>query len=244
MFRPQRVYLNPEDTNTINFDLFTDIQPITSDTMQTPILNNEAEAMNNSIGSHFNVDHFLEKSYTQKKSLSKARAVLNYLVQNIDTSMLRFGANGGIYYRNVLVPEAQLDKVLVNLVTKKNNALVQGEYYIVLMLLNAPSAITTLIHPAKLKLCGNQVSYKQTGPPVAQKTPSLHPTKLLMPPGTSKQTNVTVKTSNPFHYTPNLKPTIKNIAKQASQITKNKSNVTLAQKRFNGPKVPAWYKVL
>lgn len=244
MFRPQRVYLNAKDSDKLTFDLFTDIEPITTDTMQNPVLNNEAEAMSSAIGSQFNAEQFLSTSYKHKKSISKARTVLNYLVQNIDNSMLRFGTNGGIYYKNVLVPEADLANVLANLVTKKSNTLVQGEYYLILMLLNAPTSVTALIHPTKLKLCGSQVTYKQTGPPIAQKTPAYHPDKLLLPPGTSKQTKVTVRTSNPFQYTPHLKSTVKNIAKQPSQVTKTKPNISMVQKRFNGPKVPAWYKVL
>lgn len=245
MFRPQRVYLDPKDTSALTFDLFTDIEPIKETApMPAPVLNLEAEAMNASIGTTFNVDVYLNNNYNHKRTQTKAKAVLHYLTSNVDPSIVRFGTNGGIYYKNVLVPETDLANVLENLTSKKSKTLVHGEYYLITALANAPTSITSLIHPAKLKICNVQTQYRDKGPPVAQQTPNNKPANIVMPPGTTKTTNIEVRTPNPFHYRPYLKAPVAKIAKQPAGITKVKPAQTSVQKRFNGPKVPAWYKIL
>lgn len=249
MFRPQRVYIKENDNTAIDFDLFTDIEPLKNSTAMlptAPILDSQAESMGASIGSSFEVDHFLNQFYKNKKTVHKARAILTYLQKNIDGSVLRFGTNGGIFFKGGLLPDADLTRVLENLTAKKSNTLVNGEYYLITQLTSAPTAITSLINSQKLKLCNIQVAYKNKGPPMSQTTPSSRPTTAVLPPGPLAQhTQVEVKTAHPNIYKVNVKSKAQNmIQKTPTAISKLKPNISTVQKRFNAKNSPAWYKVL
>jgi len=245
MFRPQKVYLDKQDKNLLTYDLFTDIQPLTTMPANAPVLNTEAAAMNVAVGSRFDIEHFLGVNYPDKKTIQKARTVLTYLNNQLDDSILKLGANGGFYYKSSLVPEGDLSKILQNLVSKKSKTLVHGEYYILSCLVSAPPSILNLINPSKLKICNSQMQYKLKGPPMGATVPAPKPKFIPLPPGPlSKEAMVEVKTANPFNYKPNLPPKNPPILKTATTISKDKRAPSAVQKKFNAKTVPAWYKVL
>lgn len=249
MFRPQKVYIDKQDNNLLTYDLFTDIQPLS--TMPTnnpstsqPVLNTESQAMESAVGRRFEVDHFLGVHYKDRKTLEKARTLLTYLNTHLDNSILKFGTNGGFYYKSTLVPEGNLANILQNIVAKKSKTLVHGEYYILSCLLNAPTNILELVNPSKLKMCNAQIQYNTNGPPMSASAPPPKPKFIPLPPGVSKDSRVEVRTANPFNYKPNLVTKNPPILKTATAITKDKRVPSAVQKKFNSKAAPAWYKVL
>lgn len=242
MFRPHKVYLDNQDISLLKFDSINDIQPLTD--MSPPVLNNEAQAMNVSIGGSFQVDQFLNANYRDKKSTHKARAFLIYLTQNIDDSILRFGSNGGIFYKGNLVPEGDLGKVLQNITNKKSKTLVHGEYYMLSCLTGAPPSILNLINPSKLKMCNLQLDYKTKGPPMAQSVPQAKPKKIPLPPGSLGNEQIVIKTANPFTFKPQGTSKPHPILKTPTTVSKQKPPVSNVQKKFNAKPAPAWYKIL
>lgn len=258
MFRPQKVYLNSQNNQTLNFDLFTDIQPITPDSKMKPEkqsephkyvpphLDNQAEAMAASIGQAFDCNKFVQENFSDHKTKQKALEILSYLQGNTDPSNVRFGTRGGLFYKGAIVPDANLSSILKNMVTKKSKTLQQGEFYLLSVLANAPASVLKNINPAKLKMCNVQQTFSTTGLTVPQKTPQAKPDKVVIPPssGGGTNSNVEFRTANPFVYKPTFKhrPTI--IAKPPTAIPKKKTVVTGLQKKYNVKAIPAWYKVL
>lgn len=238
---PQKVYLDPKDRQTLTFDRKADIEPLT---MTPPILNNEAQAMNAAVGDNFDIESFLSKHYRDKKSVAKARAVLAYLTRKVDDSTINFGSNGGIFYRQNLVPDADLVAVLQSLTNRKGKTLSQGEYFVLNSLAGAPPDILSAINPAKLKLCNIQFEYKTRGPPSSSKVPVSKPAKIPLPPSQTRDSNIVIRTANPFLYKPfpNLQP--RTILKTKTQIMKPKLPASAVQKKFNAKPAPAWYKIL
>ncbi len=242
MYHPQKIYLNSQDKFSLGFDRVTDIQPLKE--MSPPILNTESQAMNLAIGNKFEVDEFLSKHYRDKKSFNKARALLTYLTQKIDDAILRFGTNGGIFYKTNLVPDGDLVQVLQNITSKKSKTLVHGEYYILSSLTGAPTSLLNLVNPSKLKMCNLQTEYKTSGPPMAQTVPLAKPKKIPLPPGPAREEKIEIKTANPFSFKPQLKPSQSSILKTATTIPKPKIPVSAVQKKYNAKAAPAWYKIL
>jgi len=242
MFTPQKVYIDKQDKSLLTYDLFTDIQPLT--TMPAPVLNTEAAAMDTAVGVRFDIDRYLSSNYTDKKTFQNARTLLTYLKDNLDDSILKIGSNGGFYYKSTLVPEGDLPKILQNIVSKKSKTLVHGEYYILSCLASAPASILNLINPSKLKMCNAQIQYNLKGPPMGAAVPTPKPKFIPLPPGSSKDNRVEVRTANPFNYKPNLQTKNPPILKTATTIARDKRTPSAVQKKFNAKAVPAWYKVL
>lgn len=255
MFRPQKVYLNAENNQVLTFDLFTDIQPIVQSSKMKPEkqsnkskhfppLDNQAEAMEASIGQVFDSAKYLNSTIAEPKVRQKALQILTYLQANTDPSVVRFESRGGIFYKSSLVPDAILSDTLKSIVTKNSKTLQQGEFYLLSLLANAPPAILKMINPAKLKLCNIQQHFSATGLTGSQTTPPSKPNKLVIPPSTGHQSNVEFRTANPFVFRPTFKQTSAVIAKPPTAIPKKRSVVTGVQKKYNAKNIPTWYKVL
>lgn len=214
--------------------------------MTPPVLNAEAESMANAVGSTFQIESFLQSGKVAKHLQGKIRQVLTYLVTSVDKSLLRFGANGGIYHHNNLLPDVDLLTVMENLVSKKSRTLVNGEYTILMYLTRAPQTIIALINPQKLKLCNVQIQYAAKGPSMART--ALQPPKTVsLPPGPAPPVanQVVVRTAHPNLFKPYSKPQ-KNVVinKIPTKPATQKTAHTLVQKRFNAKPAPAWYKIL
>ena len=248
MFRPQKVYVDRKNPEELAFDKFTDIQPLQNSKMnpgsQKP-LDSQAESMELSVKGSFDGPQFLSNFYSDKKTLGKALQVVSHIQKNVDPGVLRFGSRGGIFYKGNLVPDANLCNILKSLLTKKGLTMERGEFYLLETLSTAPPAIAHLISPAKLKLCHTQTKFVKTGELVSPQVPPSKPQKVFLPPNTNHNTQVEIRTPNPFTFKPHIRkpPTV--ITKMPSTKLNRPNPPTKLQKRFNVKQVPqAWYKVL
>lgn len=249
MAQPYNVFLSETNPNILDFERISDIQPLSNLNMPTedltkPVVpSGEAEAINSSIGIFFDLDNYISTHFSDKKSVSNARAVLSYLHSNVDPTVLKFSQDGRIFYQGAAVPGANLKKVLESLTSKRQKVLNIGEYFLLSNLTKAPDYIKTLVNPAKLKMCNIQFDYA-TQPQV--KRLNSRPPNISMSPSTlpgMPKPNIQVKTASPFTFYPNQPRTPSQpIAKSATKLDKTVRGPTPNEKRFN-VKEQAWYKL-
>jgi len=239
MSQAYRVFVSKDNDSILEFETECEVEPLTE--MDTPslnvALNSESEAIAASVGISFDPNVFVQKCITNKKVSTNARAILTYLNDNVDSTVLRFTQDGRIFYQGKAIPGANLKKVLESLSSKASKTLEIGEYFLIVNLDRAPETVKASINRTKLQLCNIQSVTKPA------KRIVNGPSKIYLPPGTSiSKHNVEIKTARPVNIAQTRPATSVVTVKRGPALDRSYKPATTLQRRFNVPNKP-WYKL-
>lgn len=107
-------------------------------------------------GTSFNPYTFVEKTMKDKPYKSKALAVLQYILSEVNPQVLFISSEAVLYvHSQPLVQQAPLAEILQSLVDRKRNRVTKvaaGEMAVLNVLSTAPGTIKNVLNPNKLKL--------------------------------------------------------------------------------------------